>query len=242
MLLPMLCGEDLVQEPSLKWRGLRWTGKKRVLLVLWPPSGVGFWQAFCLLRVVLFSEDDSAGLLSLAVFEVLGSEFSWHISSRFGLQLLSCVLAVGQFRLNLILLSTCHWLVINTNCWCWLWLMITFFFILPAFSEKYFTRYICYFCNPVKHTFSLWENVKSKPVWEQGIKLSSPLCLSCLPVIILLGTVILSINTTGCFYIWLLLFWRDLPQCTQPSLGREAYEIAPNGTWWFFPSPSPVFL
>ena len=35
---------DLVQEPSLKCRGLRWTGKKRVLLFLWPP--LGFWQSF----------------------------------------------------------------------------------------------------------------------------------------------------------------------------------------------------
>lgn len=177
------------------------------------------------------------GSVSPVVFEVLGSEFSWHISSPFGLQILSCMLAVGWFKLNLILLSSCRWLVISTNCRCWLWLMITFFFILLAFSKKYFTRCICYFCNPVKHTFSLWENIKSQPVWEQGVKLSSPLCLYCLPVIMLLGAVILSINTTGCFYIWLLLFWRDLPQCMQPSLGREVYDIAPNGSWWFFSLP-----
>lgn len=98
-----------------------------------------------------------------------------------------------------------------------------------AFSEKDFIKYICYFSNPIKDTFSFWRNKKSKPVWEQGIKLSLISSMFILPSYDYpTGYYCTQHEHHGCFYIWLLVFWRDLQQCMQPSLGRDGYEIAPN--------------
>ena len=58
--------------------------------------------------MAVFSEDNSVGSIFPAVFDVLRSEVHGAFFSTSGLQILSCVLVVEQFKLNLILLGTCH--------------------------------------------------------------------------------------------------------------------------------------